>query len=672
MGIIVSCACGQNFQARDDMAGRLAKCPACGKTLTIAAGKAPTQSARTQATSSAAGRASNAPTTKAPASKAPTTKAPPPKAPPPKPAAKESSLEDLLKMASATGAIGPARPPGSPGPQGAGMQPGMGMGMGMQPGMGMGMQPGMGMGMQTPTYNPALAMMAPRPQSSGGGNKIFLIGGIIIGVLLLVGIGIVVVTLTMGGSDPQPIASNNGTTRPPPPAGGVQPAGTLPAGTSPAGSNPPGAGTAPGSVPGAAPAGGMDGVADLIGMDPKQTSFGTFGAWTNFTAGNVQVQLPGTPHQMDVELHGQKVSLVLLGTKGAMNYVFMRTQVPASLAADLIEQSLVMLRAIKGVQILRSDDVVLDTLKGKEVVAEITENNKKHRAHLRVFAGGDHIYRLTVVSEAPTFSEADCLKCLNSLRIGAPGSTPSGGTSGGETIALKSALLKWHHGGQQLIGLRPGKEEGDTFAWGWMAELLPHLEHGDLYNKIDFKLHPQDPKNSEVSHTIITQFTNPADKNVRWSALQGNGLALSHFVGISGVEDKGNDVAARFPRSDPRAGVFGYDAVATPGEITDGTSQTIMIAGSGRLATPWVFGGGTIRGARSLPNGKPAYFDPVLGFGSKGIPGGGVYVVMADGSVRVIKSNVDPKLFRAMCTTHGKETVDAGVLGPELSDFLEK
>jgi len=31
---------------------------------------------------------------------------------------------------------------------------------------------------------------------------------------------------------------------------------------------------------------------------------------------------------------------------------------------------------------------------------------------------------------------------------------------------------------------------------------------------------------------------------------------------------------------------------------------------------------------------------------------------MADGSVRQIPGNIDPKVFRAMCTMHGAETVD--------------
>jgi hypothetical protein len=122
---------------------------------------------------------------------------------------------------------------------------------------------------------------------------------------------------------------------------------------------------------------------------------------------------------------------------------------------------------------------------------------------------------------------------------------------------------------------------------------------------------------------------------------------------MSGVEDSRNVVAAQLPRSDPRAGVFGYYDVARASEITDGTSQTIMIAGSGTLANPWIVGGGaTIRAARD------PVFDKVSGLGTKGLPGGGTLVVMADGSVRHVADKVDPAVFKAMSTIRGAETVD--------------
>jgi hypothetical protein len=79
-----------------------------------------------------------------------------------------------------------------------------------------------------------------------------------------------------------------------------------------------------------------------------------------------------------------------------------------------------------------------------------------------------------------------------------------------------------------------------------------------------------------------------------------------------------------------------------------------MVAGAGELPNPWVFGGGaTIRGARD-----PLFDKTSGGFGTKGLDGGGTVVVMADGSVRRVSSNVDARVFKAMCTIRGADSVD--------------
>ena len=95
------------------------------------------------------------------------------------------------------------------------------------------------------------------------------------------------------------------------------------------------------------------------------------------------------------------------------------------------------------------------------------------------------------------------------------------------------------------------------------------------------------------------------------------------------------------------------DEIARPDQITDGASQTVMILGSGELASPWVQGGGaTIRGARE------PYFGPISGFGSRDLKEPGAQAAFADGSVRTLSKNISPKVFRALVTIHGAESID--------------
>ncbi|MCH5376393.1 MAG: DUF1559 domain-containing protein, partial [Planctomycetes bacterium] len=188
-----------------------------------------------------------------------------------------------------------------------------------------------------------------------------------------------------------------------------------------------------------------------------------------------------------------------------------------------------------------------------------------------------------------------------------------------------------------------------------------------LYNRFDFSKPLTQDENLQLTGEVVYQFQNPEDDRDRYEGYPFRGMALTHYAGMSGIEDGRNVVAASLPRSDPRAGVFGYDEVASIDEITDGTSNTLMIVGSGELAAPWALGGGgTVRGARE------PYFDRLSGFGSRGRKSEGALAVMVDGSVRFISSDIHPTAFRAMCTIHGGETidvsrwVDTGQLGAEM------
>ncbi len=236
------------------------------------------------------------------------------------------------------------------------------------------------------------------------------------------------------------------------------------------------------------------------------------------------------------------------------------------------------------------------------------------------------------------------------------GGTLTGGGMYPGTLATVSAAMNFW--GQQTKGNRRGVKRVPDMpvlaGYSWMTELLPYLGRGDLYGAIDFeKSWMTHPDNYRIAGTVIPQFLNPAAANAKWQGYPYNGLGLTNFVGMSGVEDGPNVVAAALKRTDPRAGIFGYDDMAKPREITDGAGKTIMLLGSGRLAGPWIQGGGaTIRGARE------PYFDEMSGFQSPGLQSRGTVVLFADGSSREISADIDPQVFRAMCTIHGAEKVD--------------
>ena len=205
-------------------------------------------------------------------------------------------------------------------------------------------------------------------------------------------------------------------------------------------------------------------------------------------------------------------------------------------------------------------------------------------------------------------------------------------------------------------GLRKvSKTDFPILHYGWMCELLPYLGHRDLYDRFDFSQPYDRGNNLTLARQVIPEFLNPADPRQRWEGREFFGMGLTHFVGMSGVEDKRNwwPPNCRAPIRGPAFSVTPKWRV--PRSIRDGTSHTIMLIGSGELAGPWAVGGGaTIRGARE------PYFDNLTGFGSRGQPQPGALVMLADGSVRFLSKNVDPQVFRALCTIAGGESVDIG------------
>ena len=235
---------------------------------------------------------------------------------------------------------------------------------------------------------------------------------------------------------------------------------------------------------------------------------------------------------------------------------------------------------------------------------------------------------------------------------------------------LPTAVQSWHsdESVRRRGVVRVGDAEPPYGHFSWMTQLLPFLGHQKEYDQIDFNQELSLRSNYVVGGNVIPAFLNPLDNRKTWKGYPFQGLALTHFAGMSGIEDSRNVVAATLPRSDPRAGVFGYSDVAEPAEITDGTRQTIMIVGSGAMANPWIMGGGsTIRGARE------PYFDKISGLGTRNLPQPGTLAVMADGSVRFISASVDPSVFRAMCTIHGSDSVDLERAAPPfLLESIEK
>ena len=174
-----------------------------------------------------------------------------------------------------------------------------------------------------------------------------------------------------------------------------------------------------------------------------------------------------------------------------------------------------------------------------------------------------------------------------------------------------------------------------------MVTLLPYLEQDSLYRQ--FNREKGYAGNLSAARTRIKMFLCPASKDVATDD------AVTHYVAMSGI----GHAAAGQPAGAAGNGFMGYNRRTSVTMIKDGTSNTIALMETRFDLGPWARGGSsTLRG-----------FDPADGplDGDKALFGGhsgGMNAAMADGSVRFLRSSIDPKKLAAAITIAGGERVD--------------
>ncbi|MDG3006901.1 DUF1559 domain-containing protein [Paludisphaera mucosa] len=234
-----------------------------------------------------------------------------------------------------------------------------------------------------------------------------------------------------------------------------------------------------------------------------------------------------------------------------------------------------------------------------------------------------------------------------------------------------------------------GVELGGGWAWG--AAVLPFLEQTPLYDAVNFQRPVNAPESRTVRSTALPVFLCPSSPRVGPASFHcpkpapdlPTDLAASQYLANGGS------------RHDPAAGVDGGDGVFDRNvarrlaDITDGTSNTLMLGERSRRVSDasWVgvvpdglvpearlctdpawpyqvCGGafGMVLAYTDLPAGEP---NPRIGVNSTragqesfwGVHRGGVFFALCDGSVRLLKDTTDPHIFSAAATRGGGEVM---------------
>ena len=189
------------------------------------------------------------------------------------------------------------------------------------------------------------------------------------------------------------------------------------------------------------------------------------------------------------------------------------------------------------------------------------------------------------------------------------------------------------------------------------ADLLPFMGHGPLAARVNKNYAWYDERNLPAGGAWVPELLVPYYPQSAWRAnspyAPDHVLGATNYVAVAGV---GLDIARVNP-ADPafktKVGITGYGWGSKPEEITDGMSNTIyLIQTPPGLQQPWIAGGGaTVRGFDES--------DPMTGYryAHPGRDKQGTYALMADGSVRYVPADIDPKVLNAMATRAGAEAL---------------
>ena len=209
--------------------------------------------------------------------------------------------------------------------------------------------------------------------------------------------------------------------------------------------------------------------------------------------------------------------------------------------------------------------------------------------------------------------------------------------------------------------------------------ILPYLDHSPVFNACNFDLAVHHAANSTVGGGLLNVFVCPTDiKAGYFDATDESGVVLARLLATNSyAANFGAWADSEFP--DRSNGLFYRNSSIRIREIVDGTSSTFAVGERPAALTqaPWV-GAVPFASVRVTP-GAPVYSaeeeDPathalahVAAYPLLDVESGpadffsmhavGAHFLMADGSVRFIKSTTSLHVLQALATRAGSEPLD--------------
>ena len=198
-------------------------------------------------------------------------------------------------------------------------------------------------------------------------------------------------------------------------------------------------------------------------------------------------------------------------------------------------------------------------------------------------------------------------------------------------------------------GTIPNKTLKPEERQSWLVPLLPYMDQAPLYNQMKVDLRESaEWDNDDLQDAIKVSMPGLQNPSNTTGFVFGE-PATTDYAGWAGV---GKDAPTEKCKADKK-GIFGYDRTTRMADITDGTSNTVMVSDVvAKTRGPWAQGGpSTIRALTSKP-----YINGDDGIGSPHT--GGLHVLLSDGAVRFVSENIDAAILEKLATRAGGEVLN--------------
>ncbi len=185
--------------------------------------------------------------------------------------------------------------------------------------------------------------------------------------------------------------------------------------------------------------------------------------------------------------------------------------------------------------------------------------------------------------------------------------------------------------------------------WGWHASILPQIEQANTQNLINYSI-PESQDRTQDAGTV-SAMRHPIPIYICPSAAlpanRPDNMGYSTYIGSAGAQVQTTDANGNQVTS-YQGGMFGQNSAVTFRDVTDGTSNTMLLSES--LVGFWPDG---YNCCGSYVNGRVPFYDgtangpPPTSFGSFHA-GGNVNIAHVDGSAKSLPKSIDRNTFRLL------------------------